>query len=221
MIYTGIDPSAYLAEANILHYPLITFQMRNMNTLEVKEIFSQIYSYTHILFTSKYAVEAFFTCMKELNIPKEHLEPVFLLAIGSSTVRAIEAEGVYVGYVGTDETEEGTIRLLETLDLEDAKVLLPQAAVTRPKLIHYLIEKGVTYEVAILYDLLKNRPYSHIDLANFDEIVFTSPVSVSAFFDIYDDLPPSLKVHCLGLMTRCKLKSFMDNRLKIDKKVSV
>ena len=220
-IYTGIDPSGYLQETSILHFPLISLQMRDLRINEIKEVFSKIYGYSHILFTSKYAVRAFFYCMSQLNIPKEHLEPIFLLAIGSATAKELEKEGVYVGYVGTDETEEGAKRLLETLDLEDAKVLLPQSAVIRPKLIHYLVENAINYEVIILYDLKKEKPYSKINLHDFDDIIFTSPVAVEAFFDIYDDIPPTLEVHCLGMMTRCRLKSYLDDAVKIDKKISV
>jgi uroporphyrinogen-III synthase len=221
IIYTGIDPSGYVQETNVLHFPLISLEMRSLVATEITEIFSKIYSYTHILFTSKYAVQAFFFCMKELNIPKEHLDPVFLLAIGRSTVKALEDEGVYVGYVGSDETEEGVIRLLETFDLEDARLLLPQAAIAKPKLVHYLVEKGIGYEVIILYDLIKEDPYTKINLNDFDEIIFTSPVGVEAFFEIYDDLPPALEVHCLGLLTRCRLKSYLDGVVVVDKKISV
>ncbi|MCH9622129.1 MAG: hypothetical protein S4CHLAM20_15640 [Chlamydiia bacterium] len=221
IIYTGIDPTGYVQDSNVLHFPLISLEMRCLQTSEIKEIFSKIFSYTHILFTSKYAVQAFFFFMKELNIPKEHLDPVFLLAIGRTTLKALENEGVYVGYVGSDETEEGVIRLLETFDLEDSKILLPQAAMAKPKLIHYLVEKGIGYEVVILYDLLKEAPYSKINLKDFDEIIFTSPVAVDAFFEVYEDLPTTMEVHCLGLMTRCRLKSYLDETLKIDKKISV
>lgn|GEM_PF-1796557 len=219
IIYTGIDPEGYLEGESIFHYPLISMKIRNVHSKEIEEAFSKIYAYTHILFTSKYAVRSFFHAMKQLAVPKEHLEPVFLLAIGRSTLKALESEGVYVAYVGSDETEEGVIRLLETLDLDDANILLPQTAMTKPKLIHYLVEKAVSYEVIILYDLIKERPYYQINLADFHKIVFTAPVSVDVFFEIFDDLPPSLEVHALGLMTRCRVKRYLDDKMKkIDKK---
>lgn len=222
ILYTGVDPSGYLNEADIFHLPLISMKMRSLSIKEIKDVFDKIYGYSHILFTTKYAVQSFFHCMRELNIPKEHLDPVFLLAIGTSTLQALEEEGVYVTYVGSDETEDGVIRLLETLDLEDTKLLLPQAAITRPKLIHYLVEKEISYEVIILYDLLKEKPYVEVDLCDFNEVIFTSPIAVDAFFDIYEDIPPSIQVHSMGLMTRCRLKYYLDKSVKkIDKKVSV
>jgi len=222
IIYTGIDPKGYLEGESIFHYPLISMKMRSVHTKEIEEVFAKIYAYSHILFTSGYAVRSFFHAMKELGIPKEHLEPVFLLAIGRSTLKALELEGVYVAYVGSDETEEGVIRLLETLDLEEANILLPQTAVTKPKLIHYLVAKLVSYEVIILYDLIKERPYFEVNLSDFHKIVFTAPVSVDAFFEIFDDLPPYLEVHALGLMTRCRVKTYLDDKMKkIDKKSSV
>ena len=53
----------------------------------------------------------------------------------------------------------------------------------------------------------------------FDELIFTSPVAVEAFFEIYDDIVPSIEVHAMGMMTRCKLKGYLDaSAKKIDKK---
>lgn len=210
VLYTGVDPSGYSKEDNFFHFPLVSLHMRNLSIREIKDVFGKIYSYSHILFTSKYGVQSFFRCMKELSIPKEHLDPVFLLAVGEGTKLALEQEGVYIAYVGTDETEQGVIAMLEAIDLEDANILLPQAGMTRPKLIHYLVEKGISYEVIILYDLIKEKPYMKVDLADFDQIIFTTPVGVEAFFDIYDDIPPALEVLPMGLATRCKLKDYLN-----------
>jgi uroporphyrinogen-III synthase len=152
--------------------------------------------------------------MKEMKIPKEYLEAVFILAIGAMTLKEIEKEGVYVTYVGSNETEAGVISLLETLDLEGSTLLLPQSSMTRPKLIHYLVEKGIAYEVIILYDLLKEKPYTKLNLEEFDALIFTSPVGVEAFFEVYEDIIPSMEIHTMGLMTRCTLKKCLDKKAK-------
>jgi uroporphyrinogen-III synthase len=214
ILYTGIEHKQMEKNADIFHFPLISMRRRNLSIKEIKEIFERLYYYSHILFTSKYAVQSFFLSMKELNIPKEHLESVFLLAIGPSTMEALAKEGVYITYAGSDETEEGAIRLLESLDLKDSKILLPQSGMTRAKLIHYLVEKEIFYDLIVLYDLYKQHPQIKVDLKDFNEIIFTSPVAVEAFFDIYEDLPPTLQVHCMGMMTRCKLKNFLTNSNK-------
>lgn len=212
ILYTGVDPKGVEIDADVTHHPLISMRMRSTTVKEINDVFGSIYKYSHILFTSKYAVQTFFHCMKEMNVPREYLESVYLLAIGPMTAEEIEKEGVYVHYVGSDETEVGIIRLLETLDLEDSKVLLPQSAMTRPKLIHYLVEKSIAYEIIILYDLLKEKPDAKLQLEDFDELIFTSPVAVEAFFDLYGDIIPSLIVHTKGLMTRCKLKACLDKK---------
>ncbi len=206
VLYTGVDPKGYLGEGDVFHYPLVSMKIRSISVKEIIDVFKCIYAYSHILFTSKYAVQAFFHCMREMKVPKEYLESVYILAIGSRTAQEVEKEGVYVTYVGSDETEVGIIRLLETLDLEESKILLPQSPMTRPKLIHYLVEKGIAYEIIILYDLLKEKPYTKVNLEDFDELIFTSPVAVESFFDFHNDIAPSIVVHTMGLMTRCKLK---------------
>lgn len=222
VLYTGVDATGYSKEDNFFHLPLVSLHMRSLSIREITEVFEKIYSYSHILFTTKYGVKSFFHFMRELNIPKEHLDPVFILAVGASTKSALEEEGVYITYVGSDETEEGAIRMLEALDLEGANILIPQAGITRPKLIHYLVEKSISYEVVILYDLIKERPYTEINLSKFDEVIFTTPIAVDAFFDIYDDIPAAMEVHSMGLATRCRVKHYLDIRSKaIDKKVSI
>jgi uroporphyrinogen-III synthase len=211
ILYTGIEYPQEQKNADIFHFPLISMKRRSLSLKETKQVFDRLYSYSHILFTSKYAVQSFFLCKKELNIPKDHLESVFLLAIGLSTMKALEKEGVYITYAGSDETEEGAIRLLETLDLKDCKLLLPQSGMTRAKFIYYLEEKDILYDLIILYDLHRENPQTKVNLKEFDEIIFTSPVAVDAFFNIYEDLPHTLQVHCMGMMTRCKIKSYLTN----------
>lgn len=212
VLYTGLEPAGNFFEKEVLHLPFISMEARSLDIKEIKDVFDRIYSYTHILFTSKYAVASFFRCMEELKVPVDHLDPVFLLAIGSSTRIELEKHKVTINYVGTDETDEGAIRLLETLDIEDGNILLPQSGMTRPKLVHYLVEKGISYEVIILYDLLKQRPAMRVNLNDFDEIIFTSPVAVDAFFEVYDDLPPAMEVHSMGLATRCHLKECLSGK---------
>ncbi|MCH9811482.1 uroporphyrinogen-III synthase [bacterium] len=217
VLYTGIDLSAYGGGKNCFHLPYVSLHYRTLSAGDGKEIFEKIYRYTHLLFPTKFAVKSFFYFMRKWNVPKEYLDPVFILALGNSTKKALEEEGITINYIGSDETEEGMVRMLESIDLEGAELLIPQSGMHRPKLIHFLVEKEVSYKEIVLYDLQEERPETEIKLENFDEIVFSTPVAVRAFFDVHKDIPPSIDVHCMGLSTRKKLRDC----LEIEKKLSV
>ena len=220
ILYTGIEPDRAYEGEEIFHMPLLEMEMRSCSNKETQNVFTHLADYSHLLFTSKYSVQAFFSHLKELGISKDYLKNHFILAIGTSTYKALESEGIYINYMGNDETEIGMVRLLENIDLSDSSILIPQSCVTSPKLVHYLIEKSISYEVVILYDILKKKPYFHMDLSNFDLLVFTSPVAVDRFFELYKDIPVNIDIECLGVMTRCHLKHHLDTIGKqIDKKI--
>ena len=217
VLYTGIDPAGYAGGKNFFHLPYVSLHYRSLSEMDGKEIFEKIYGYTHLLFSTKFSVKSFFYFMRKWGVPKQYLEPVFVLALGNSTKVALEEEGIAINYIGSDETEEGMVRMLESIDLEGAKLLIPQSGMHRPKLVHFLVEKEISYQEVVLYDLQKERPETKVKLESFDEIVFSTPVAVDAFFEVHDDIPPSVHVHCMGLSTRKKLRE----RLEIDKKLTV
>lgn len=222
ILYTGVDPTGFMEGKNFFHLPYVSLHMRSLSTKEIREVFEKIYGYTHLLFTTKFSVKSFFYFMKKWDIPKDYLNPVFILAVGNPTKAALEEEGITINYIGSDETEEGVIRMFESIDLEAANLLIPQSGSAKPKLTHYLVEKGVSYEVIVLYDLLKEHPKTKVRLENFDEVVFTTPVAVDAFFEVHADIPPSIDVHCMGLSTRKRLKEYLDRGTKeIDQKAHI
>lgn len=165
---------------NTIHYPIICTTPRQIEAPQ----------YTHLIFTSKTAVHYF---------PAEPTGTI--IAVGQATAAACNAT-----HIATNECAEGIIDILETLDLQDAHVLWPHSALSRPLITDYLQKKGVRFNAPILYDTYPHRPYAPPPLDPFDEILFTSPSTVSAFLVIFGDFPDHCTLTSLGDQTAAALK---------------
>jgi uroporphyrinogen-III synthase len=105
------------------------------------------------------------------------------------------------------ETAEGLIQLLDTMDLTQAFVLWPHSALSRPVLYDYFQERKVKLHHPVLYDTETAKPKELVDLQQFDEVFFTSPSTVDAFFEIYGKPPLHLKLRSIGSITENYLQS--------------
>lgn len=220
ILYTGSDMSLYETKEDILHFPLTKLCINEDDAFEVLLELKQIFLYSHIVFTTKYAAVSFIHFLKLHRISIKMLEGIFIIALCPQCIHILEKEGIEVNYVGRDESEQGLIRLLQKMDLTNAKILFPQSGLKKPNLVHFLVEEEVEHKIMILYELKKNLPYTTMNLSDFSQVVFTSPLGVDVFFELFEDLPAHLSVHTMGLMTRCRLKSYLEgSRKKIDKKI--
>ena len=53
ILYLGSDPSHFLGEGNLIHYPVIQMIPRSKESLEVQQAFAGFSTYTHIIFTQQ------------------------------------------------------------------------------------------------------------------------------------------------------------------------
>ena len=126
--------------------------------------------------------------------------------MGQVTAFYIKEAGLVPTYIASDETQEGIIHTLAHFDLDRANLLLPRSSAARPLLSQYLVEHRIRYQICTLYDMSKIRPKQIVDLNEVDEIVFTNPISVDSFFELYEEIPSHIKLHPLGSITREKLR---------------
>jgi len=160
---------------NTIHYPIICTTPRQIT----------VPKYTHLIFTSKTAVHYF---------PAEPTGTI--IAVGKATAAACNAT-----HVAKQESAEGIIDILETLDLTEAHIFWPHSSLSRPLITDYLQKKGVRFDAPILYDTYPHRPYAPPPLEPFDEILFTSPSTVSAFQAIFGDFPSDTLFIPIGPVT--------------------
>ncbi len=165
---------------NTIHYPIIHTTPRQI----------EIPPYTHLIFTSKTAVYYF---------PQEPIGTI--IAVGQATAAACNAT-----HIAQNECAEGIIDILETLDLAEAHILWPHSALSRPLITDYLQKKGVRFDAPILYDTYPHRPYAPPPLDPFDEILFTSPSTVSAFKSLFGLFPDHCRLTPMGDQTAAALR---------------
>lgn len=206
VLYLGIDAKHYKSDKPIIHMPLVAVEPRPIDSIEIRRIFSEILSYTHLIFTSKSSVKLFVNYLGQFGYGVNVLDGVHIISIGQIAAFYLREAGIFPTYIASDETQEGVIRTLAHLDLTNANILLPRSSSARPLLSHYLVEHGIRHQICTLYDMRKNRPYEIPDLSIIDEAVFTTTIAVDGFFELYKEVPRHIRLHPLGPMARERLR---------------
>jgi len=180
-LYTGLRAP----NDTVLHYPLI-------KTMPLEGSFNGLEKASHLLFTSRTAVELF---LSQRKIP-DHLKVV---AIGQATAKAI---GSRVDITAKEETSEGVVEAVK--DLQNPQFFWPHSAKSRRVIPDAFKKMGFKLSECILYDTITLHPKEKVPLDNVSEVVFTSPSTVDAFIEIYGTLPQ--RIVCLGPTTERRVQ---------------
>lgn len=195
ILYLGTDPSRFPRE--VVHLPLI-----RTNPLPVSaEIIHEYNAFTHIVLTSPNGAS--------ILAAQFSLQGKEIFAIGRGTEEVLNSLGVSCVGVASPETQEGMIELLKHHVLESSYLFYPRSSAARPLLGRYLQESGLKHCVCDLYETVFLRPDPLPNLAEFEEIVFTSPSTVKAFVDVYHAIPKGVKLTCSGPITLEALKTYL------------
>lgn len=200
-LYTGLDPKFYKAAGEVVHCPLI--EIKHYPFSKFPNFAYLIDRASHLLLTSKTAVQRLFELMEEYQIPLASLDLKCLIAVGQKTAAALQERHFYVSYIAQNESQEGVIKVLNQLHFKpDSFLLYLKSAQARPLLKEYLKEYVKEHETLDLYEtssrILSEKP----SLEDFDEIVFTSTSCVKSFSDNFKELPSHINVVCKGDVTR-------------------
>lgn len=211
ILYLGTDPTTFQSSQEnieVVHYPIIHIAPRSVHTEELQAAYRDLPLYTHIIFTSKNAVDVFFGHMNALHVPVESLRSTTILSIGSVTTARLQTSGITHVITMQEETQEGVMSHLEhtTANLENAYLFLPRSSRSRPALTHFLTESGIRHRVCDIYDTYAQKKEPVPDPTTFDEIVFTSPSTVEAFLELYSCLPMPHQIRAIGPITSQSLE---------------
>jgi uroporphyrinogen-III synthase len=205
-LYLGTDPTEFESDGHLIHYPVIKIVPRSLEAPEMKRAFDDLDEYTHLIFTSKNAVKIFFEHLTVLQRSLAELQSKCVIAIGQVTAAYLLAGGLKPTVVAPTETQEGVIRLLNTMDLSDAYLFLPRSSISRPILANFFQQRQLRYQACDLYDTVSQVLHPKPDLTKIDEIVFTSPSTVKAFIEIFGEVPRDKKCVVIGPITQLALK---------------
>lgn len=204
--YLGTDPSQFVCQEELLHYPVIKIIPRSVKDSRLKRAYDDLDLYTHLIFTSKNAVSVFFDHLQTIGYDISQFLDKQILAVGKVTASYLNAGGLNVTHVAQEEMQEGIIAVLNQLFLENAYILLPRSSLSRPLLEGYLMERSIRFQIADLYDTEAFHAEPPCPLEEVDEIVFTSPSTVHAFIKIFGALPGDKQLTPLGKITEAALR---------------
>ena len=206
ILYLGTDPHSYETEGHLIHYPIIKIVPRPAHRIRP---YKELSAFTHIIFTSKNAVNVFFEHLADLNLSLDQQQ---LIAIGTVTATHLTMRGYPPQHVAEQETQEGVIALLKQLDLKNAFFFLPRSSQARPLLVQFFEDHQIRYAAWDLYDTVSQKLEVQPDWDQIDEIVFTSPTTVRAFLENFKKFPEGKKLTPIGPVT--------ENELLISQKMS-
>ncbi len=210
ILYLGTDPSHYKERKSLIHYPIIKLIPRDIPP----DIFEEIPRYTHCIFTSKNTVSILKDAFVQKGLSFDLLQNKSIIALGQITAAQVRKEGLQVAAIAEEETQEGVMSLLQQMSLGQAYIFLPHSSLSRKNLENFLKENHIQHRVCDLYDTVvqKLEPVPNFD--EIEEIVFTSPSTVRAFFDIFGIPPSGKKLSCIGSVTQEILNRMIDQKAK-------
>lgn len=206
LLYLGIDPSLLheqLASSplRLLHQPMVRVRFLTKRESADLSFLQESASWTHLLFTSKHAVDALFRWISPAQC--HHLT---IWCIGPATAKRVTHYGLSVDRLALLETGEGMALLLEELP-EESYPFWPHSARSRPLLKEALERwKGGCVEKA-LYTVDPLIPPLLPPWEALGGLIFTSPSGVEAFAAMKREKPPSsLPLYAQGPQTRGALE---------------
>lgn len=212
ILYLGTDPTQFEsqghADGHLIHYPVIKILPRSIEHPEIRLAYDDLEEYTHFIFTSKNAVKVFCEHLSELELSPHRFKTKTMIAIGEVTAAHLCAKGLPPQWTSKEETQEGVIKILSLIDLEEAYVFMPRSALSRPVLSHFFKERQIRHQTCDLYDTVTQSLDPKPDLKHIDEIIFTSPSTVKAFLEIFGQIPTDKKLFAIGPVTEEALRTF-------------
>lgn len=207
ILYTGLTVPKSLHEiGNVIHYPVIKVVPNNPQNESIQKFYLLLDQSTHLIFTSKTAVNLFFEWITELGIGKIPQ----LIAVGKATADEIRKHTKIGIEVADKETAEGVVALLQEMTGEEKKLFLwPHSGQARSVITDYFESIQAQYYDCIFYQVEVHKIEPKPDLSLISEVHFTSPSTVDGFFSIYGIPPGHMRVHCIGPVT----KNYLEKKL--------
>lgn len=209
ILHVGLDVPDKMQNHRVIHYPVIRIDFRPSEQSDISNGFKDIDVYTHVLFSSKNVVHAFFRHFSHFGFKPHHLYQKKMICVGQQTAKTLKAYGIHHTEFPVQETAEGMIELLQSSSLKEAYFFWPHSALSRSVLREFFHKTGLRYKECVIYDTVVNRSLAPLDLTSIDEIHFTSPSTVDAFIDLFGQLPKNKVLKAIGPITEQKIQAVL------------
>lgn len=201
-LYLGIDlPHFAFQDRQLIHKPII-----EIISLVDKQMFKELNSYTHFIFTSKNAVRLLFA-----TIDLKNLQDKKFIAVGRATRAAIEDYGLKVTATADKECAEGIVEVLKKMQDPTFSFFWPHSTLSRTIVPNFFKENGLNFKEYVIYDTIPIPTFQLPDPLLFDEIIFTSPSVVDAFVKHVGFFPKDKVLTTIGSVTETYLAKILKN----------
>ena len=186
-LYTGLVCN----NPDYIHTPLIEIEPVDFTIPDLS-------GYDYLLFTSRYAVSAFFKSHKQTA------QTPTIVSIGPTTTAALRETGVSQVSQVSEDNSYGVLDYFKTQPR--GRVLIPRSDIALPIIPDGLREVGFSVDTLTVYHNRYPRHVRRVNLLNIQRVIFTSPSTIDNFILTYDNLPDHIEYVCRGPITRNHLK---------------
>ena len=197
--------SGFTTRLRALGAEVVETPMIETRTLECSSNFVDLANFDILAFTSTNGVESFFSQLFAAGYDVRVLAGKKIASVGKITEKKLLEYGIRCDYVPEDHTGEGLGKLLASLDVDDARILLLQGNLADDTLFRHLprARRWVVYETLPVSELPE---WKREAVASADAVVFASTSAVENFVKV---MPQSTEgatdpriSFCIGSMTR-------------------
>lgn len=186
-------------------------KIEGVSSKEFRQSRVNILDHSAIIFTSRNSVDHFFNLSKDLRV--EVPDSMKYFCISESTAFYLQK---YVQY-RKRKIFHGKQRFDDLLEIitkhKDEKYLLPCSDIHKASISKMLEENEIDYTKAVFYKTLASD-LSHIDIKNYDMLIFFSPSGITSLFKNFPDFRQnSTLIAAFGPTTA---KAVKDAGLKLD-----
>lgn len=206
ILYLGLDPTHCRANGHLIHCPVIEIRARSPEEPDIQQALNDLAEYTHLLITSKSALKMLLEMLPHFGLTQTALQGKRFIAVGMATAKYIQEQGFLVESVANEESSEGLIKEILGHLRGSSYLFWPHSAQSRTVIKDFLGRQPYRYQECLLYDTVPKAPERPIDLADIDEIIFTSPSTVEAFIRFFGPLPQNKILTPIGPITQAALK---------------
>ncbi len=202
---TAKSPYFDLAEKNNIQVDFRPFiQVEGVSAKEFRQTRVQILEQTAVIFTSRTAIDHFFSISAELRLTIPDTMKYF--CISEATAFYLQKYIVY----RKRKIFYGTGKFSDLIDVmkkhKDEKFLLPMSQVNQPEITSLLDKAGYNYTKAVIYKMVSSD-LSDLKDVNYDILVFFSPSGIQSLMQNFPQFEQSeTKIACFGPTTAKAVK---------------
>jgi len=202
VLVLGTHPEKYTHLGMIVHRPIVKcVGLEDYSMLD--GAIRAIDNFDWLVFTSANGVRFFFERLRLSGLDARAFGSAKVAVIGKTTARRLISFGIIADLVPGAESSAGLLEEFKRLDMQDKKVLLPQAAAASEELREGLAAMGARVQEVPVYQTIEIEP-ADVDLERIDKILFTSGSTVRAFTKRFGRIPSHVRACCLGAPTQAE-----------------